>query len=378
MNSRKLKILHIGNGKAFKIKAIISFFRERGHEIHFIPVPATEVRWEGVIYHHFQPAKKFSKIQVLKNIFSVRRIVKEVRPDIVHAHNAMGPGWYGAFCAHKPFVIHAYGSDVLPYIFKAKNLVSRLMTQYACQRSDKIIVTGKHMIQGISHLKLPEDKIEIIPRGVKLKNFSMGLDTSVLRKELKLGNAAPVILSPRYQIDKGLYNFDTILRSILDVKKYYPNVVFIQLYDNTREEDKRKYEIMSLSLGVSENYKMVEMLENEQMPYLYNLADIVVSVPSSDGFPVTVLEASACGTPMIVTKLDYTSEWFVDEENGILIPERDHHALADAIIRLYKDRDLREKMKKINRRLVEERADYEVCMTKLEQLYYKLLSSTDN
>jgi glycosyltransferase involved in cell wall biosynthesis len=375
---KKLRVLHIGNGKAFKIKTIIDFFKERGHEIHFIPTPPTDERWEGIIYHQLKPFGKFSKLQVLKNIFHVRKIVKEIKPDIIHAHTAGGPGWYGAFCQYHPYVIHTYGSDVLPFHYSIRNVFPKILTMYTCRQADKIIVTGEHMVEASSHLKIPKNKFKILPRGVNLKRFGSGLDTTELRIKLQINNASPIILSPRYQIEKSYYNFDTIIKSIAHIKKFYPNVLFLQLYSESKEREKKELEQMARNLGVESNYKMVRAVENEDMPLFYNLADIVVSVPSTDGFPVSVLEASACGVPMIVTKLDFTSEWFIDEENGILIPVRDPIALANAVVRLLEDRELQEKMIIKNRKQVEKRADYEKCMIELEQIYYKLLSANSS
>jgi glycosyltransferase involved in cell wall biosynthesis len=371
--SRRLKILHIGNGKAFKIKAILDFLKDRGHEIHFIPIPSSEQRWDGISYYTLPPIGRFSKIQVLKNIFSVRRLVKEINPDIVHAHNAMGPGWYGAFSNHHPYVVHAYGSDVLPYVFKKKDLLSRLLTLYSCKKLDRLVVTGKHMTDNISHLKIPLEKIKVIPRGVNLEIFRDGLDTNKFRQELNIDSSSPVILSPRYQLDKDLYNFDTVIESIPHVKKIFPEVVFLQLYDPAKNREKAAFEKMAAELGVSENYIMIESVENRKMPYVYNLSDIVVSIPSSDGFPVTVLEASACFVPIVVTKLDFTSEWFVNDDNGILIPERDPLALSDAVIKILKNKSLQERIARKNKKQVEEKADYEQCMMKMESLYYEVL-----
>ena len=52
-----LKILHIGNGNAYKTKAIATYFQARGHEIHFVSTAETDERWPGIQYHVFEPAK---------------------------------------------------------------------------------------------------------------------------------------------------------------------------------------------------------------------------------------------------------------------------------------------------------------------------------
>jgi glycosyltransferase involved in cell wall biosynthesis len=369
----KLKILHIGNGNAFKIRAILKFLTDRDHDIHFIPLPQGAEKWDGVTYHIFPPVGRFSKLQVIKNMLAARQIAKKIKPDIIHAHHGKGTGWYGAFCNHHPFVIHAYGSDLLPYYYGKKDMISKILTSYTFRKADRIIVTGIHMIEGSAHLNIPREKFKVLLRGVNLNIFRAGLDTSSLRRDLQIDDLSPVVLSPRYQIDESLYNIDTIIRSIPIVKKTVPNMIYIQLYDGTKEKEKLFYEEIAKKLGVSENYRMIKAVENEKMPYFYNLADIVLSVTSTDGFPVTVLEASACGTPIIASRLDYTSEWFIDGENGILISDRNHEELAEAIIRLYQNGPMREKMGTVNRRLAEERADYEKCMLELEAMYYALL-----
>jgi len=371
---KTLRVLHIGNGNAFKIKAIIRFFRDRGHDIHFIPMPPSKSSLEGIEYHSLPPFGRFSEVQVLRNILSVREMVRKIRPDIVHCHNARGPGWYGAFSGHRPLIIHAYGGDVLPYRYRMKDIFSKILTTYTCQRLDMLVVTAAHMVKGASHLRISEEKIRVIPRGVDLERFKPDLDTAVLREKLGVHHASPVIFSPRYQIHEPLYNLDIIIQALPLVRKSYSNAVCIQLYDGSRKQERRALEKMAADSGVLESYKLIETVDNQEMPYFYNLADIMVSVPSSDGFPVSVLEASACGTPMIVTGLDYTKEWFTNGENGILVPVRDPVSLANAVVRLLGDNSLRLRMIEENRKQVEEKADYEKCMIKLEDLYYELLS----
>lgn len=369
----KLRILHIGNGNAFKINAIMRFFRDRGHDIHFIPMPPPEAPLGGVEHHLLPPFGRLSKVRVLRNIFSIRNIARKLKPDILHCHNARGPGWYGAFSGHHPLIIHAYGGDVLPFRYRMKDFFSKILTIYTCRQMDMMVVTASHMAKAAAHLRIPEDKIRVIPRGVDLKSFRPGLETASLREKLGIHPGVPVIFSPRYQIHESLYNFDVIIKALSLVRESYHDVVCVQLYDGSRKEEKLAFEKMASDRGVSGSYKLVEAVDNEEMPYFYNLADVMVSVPSSDGFPVSVLEASACGTPMIVSELDYTREWFKDEENGILVPVRDSVSLGMAVVKLLKDRSLRLAMIEKNKRQVEEKADYEKCMLKLEELYFKLI-----
>lgn len=371
--SATLRILHIGNGKAFKIKAIVDAFRQREHEIHMAPIPPTEPGWEGVTWHCLPTLSALGPAKVAVRLLQVRRLASRLRPDIVHAHNAWGPGWYGAFTGFHPLVIHAYGGDLLPEQYLGKPATQRWLTSWACRAADRIIVTGQHMIGASASLGIPDERILLLPRGVDLQHYRPGLDTTGLRQSLGLNDATPVILSPRYQVDEGLYNLDTVIEAFALLRKRFPKAVCLQLFDSGREAGRSRLASIAAKLDLGENYRLIPAVDNATMPLFYNLADVVASVPSSDGFPVTVLEASACGAPLVVSRLPYCREWFVDGENGLLVPVRDAEALAEALVLLCADASLRQRFAAAGRYLVEQRADYRRCMDALETEYWNLI-----
>src|SRR5690606_14410059 len=91
--STALRVLHLGNGAAAKIHAILRGLERRGHEIHMVPIPPAPPALGGVRWHDGGAADG-GRIAVLRRMWQVRALVKRVQPDIVHAHNAWGPGWY--------------------------------------------------------------------------------------------------------------------------------------------------------------------------------------------------------------------------------------------------------------------------------------------
>lgn len=373
--SSALRILHIGNGRAFKIKAIVDAFRLQGHEIHMVPIPPIEPAWEGVTWHCLPTLSVPGRAKVAARLFQVRRLANRLHPDIVHAHNAWGPGWYGAFTGLHPLVIHAYGSDLLPEQYANRSAMQRRLTSWACRTADRIIVTGQHMIGASTGLGISEERILLLPRGVDLEHYRPGLSTIDLRQTLGIGGgAAPVILSPRYQVDETLYNLDTVIEAFALLRNHFARAVCLQLFDPGREAGRSRLAGLAERRGLGESYRLIPAVDNTTMPLFYNLADAVVSVPSSDGFPVTVLEASACGASLVVSRLPYCSEWFMDGENGLLVPVRDAKALADALAIICADVDLRHRFGVAGRHLVEQRADYRRCMDALEAEYRSLLA----
>jgi len=372
----RLRILHIGNGRAFKIKAIVDAFVQRGHEIHMLPVPPSDDGWDGVAWHRLSPSPLPGRARVLALMLQARRLAQRLQPDIVHAHNAWGPGWYGAFAGCHPFVIHAYGGDLLPEQYEGRPALQRRLTSWACRSADRIVVTGRHMIEASARLGIRRERLTLLPRGVDLQRYRPGLDISAFRLRLGLDAAKPVILSPRYQVDEKLYNLEIVIEAFADVLKQFPYAVCLQLYDPARESGRARLQGIAAARGLAGAYRLIPAVDNAAMPLFYNLADVVVSVPSSDGFPVTVLEASACAAPLVVSRLPYCAEWFENGENGLVVPVRDPRALSEAVIALCADVERRRRLGIAGRRQVEARADYARCMDELEAVYRDLLART--
>jgi glycosyltransferase involved in cell wall biosynthesis len=374
--TRKLKILHIGNGAAFKIKAIVTAFVERGHDIHMVPIPPSDGSWDGVTWHRLPDSMLPGPAQVLARMRELRKLVRRLQPDIVHAHNAWGPGWYGAATGRRPFVIHAYGGDLLPEQYAGRPALQRSLTSWSCRRASRIVVTGQHMMKAAGQLGVTPEQLMLLPRGVDLKRYRPGLDTTDLRRRLGLEGASPIIVSPRYQVDETLYNLDVVIEAFVAVRQRFPGAVCVQLFDPKRTAGRARLEALARARGLDDGYRLVAAVDNDSMPLFYNLADVVVSVPSSDGFPVTVLEASACAAPLVVSDLPYCAEWFQQGRNGLIVPVRDAQALAAAVIDLCAHGDTRRQMGAAGRGLVEVRADYGRCMDELEVMYCDLLAGT--
>jgi glycosyltransferase involved in cell wall biosynthesis len=361
-----MRILHIGNGRAFKIKAIVDSQVRRGHDVHVLPIPPVDGAWEGVTWHCLPPATLPGQAKVLQRLWQVRSLARRLCPDIVHAHNAWGPGWYAAATGIRPLVIHAYGSDFLPEQYAGRPAFQRRLTSWACRSASRIIVTGRHMLDAAGKLQISSDRLMLLPRGVDVRRYRPGLDTNSLRHDLGLGAKSPVILSPRYQVDESLYNLDVVIDAFATVRQRYPDAVCVQMYEPSRIDGRTRLARRAAERGLGESYRLVPAVDNATMPLFYNLADVVVSIPSSDGFPVSVLEASACAAPLVVSRLAYCAEWFGADDTGVVVPVGDAGATADAVLALWADEPRRRRLGAAARIQVQERADYDRCMDQLD------------
>jgi len=367
---KKLKVLHIGNVDSLKNNYICEYFVDRGHEVHFIG------RWEpskpvkGIHYHIIKTKViRIPKFQLLELIIKAKNVIREVTPDIIHVHNGVNPAWLARFSGFHPYIIQCFGGD----LFEERNGYYRWMIRSSLQKADQLIVTGKHMVDTLERVfNVNRLKVEVLPRGLDLTIFKPYDNKEAFRKKYKL-KSGPIIFSPRYLLD-AVYNIDVILKSVLLVRNVFPEIQYIQLLK--QPEDRKVYDYyidLIERLGIKENFVFMPVVENSDMPQFYNAADLCISIPNYDGFPVSVLEGSACGIPFIVSDVPYTREWFENGKNGIVLPEISPGVLADATIELLKDEARRKQMAVINREKVQKGFDYHHCMAKLEQIYLRLI-----
>lgn len=374
---RPLTVLHIGNPNAFKNIAICDYFVQRGHDVHFWgtrPLEEDKKLPAGIIAYNLEPERgKRGRSKLLRDVFRLRNLVKSLHPDVVHAHHAYGAGWLGAACGAHTLFLHCYGADVLAEQGGLDRWHKRLFLRYTLQRTNRIIVTGRHMRERLQNDHgVDLGKITVLPRGVDTRVFHPDYDVRSLRRTLNIGGSFRVLFSPRYLL-KSVYHIDIVFKAVSAVfNSGIRDIVLIQMYRDS--ENLKEFQDLSVKLGIGDLVRFVPVVPNREMAAYYCLADLCISVPYSDGFPVTILEASACGTPMIVSDLPFAAEWFSNGENGFVVPVGDENALAGAITRLLGDTLLGRRFREINITKVKNEADYELCMKRLDSLYYEAVT----
>jgi len=182
----------------------------------------------------------------------------------------------------------------------------------------------------------------------------------------------PVVLSTR-SLDTPLYNVDTIVRAMARVRERVPAAQLIVAGDGRLRP---RLEALARRLGLSEVVRFAGALSQEALRDALTDAKVFVSVPSSDGTSVALLQAMAAGCFPIVSDLPSQRE-LVDGERGLRVPVRDGTALAQAIIRALEEHDLRRAAVEANRRFVEEYGLLETNMAKMEAWYYRMAGRSE-
>ncbi len=354
-----MKICFLAEASSIHSKKWVEYFAQKGHKVHWISLtPPTQVNIEKIKFYQF-------KGNLLFNAMRIKKLIRKIAPDILHAHYAGKDGFIGALSGFHPFVLTAWGSDVL---FTAKSKIKGPFVKFALNKADLITCDAEHMKKAMEQLGMPVAKIKIIHFGIDAEKFSPGVKNEKLIKELGLSGYHTIISLRNLE---SIYNLESLIKSIPLILKEMPKTKFVIAGTGPQEKMLKK---LAHSLKILEMTQFIGRIPNDEMPKYLKTADIYVSTSLSDaGIAASTAEAMACGLPVVITDFGENREWVNDGKNGFVVPIKNPELLAEKIIYLLKDEDRRAKFGKINRRIIEERNSYNKEMAKMEVLYEELI-----
>lgn len=207
-----------------------------------------------------------------------------------------------------------------------------------------------------------------------------GVDTDIFRPIAGQGRLAaelgiagrPVIVSARNFTP--LYNQDIVVRAFAEILGDVPDAVLVMKNYGGQPDYVKSIRDLIVSLQLEHAVRILDSMPYERMPELYRMADVTVSVPSSDATPMALLEAMACGSVPVFSDLPSLREWIDPGTNGFLVSPRDAAALAAALRLALANRGSRQEMAAQNRSLVTAKGSQRFWMAKMESLYGELIA----
>lgn len=303
-----------------------------------------------------------NKIVYLKVLKTLKRKIKEFKPDILHAHYASSYGLLGALSNFHPYVISVWGSDV--YDFPRVSFFHKQLLKYNLLKADYLLSTSCVMAQETQ--KYTDKHISVTPFGVDVDLFYKRIISDVEDKEIVIGNVKA--LTPKYGIDILIKAFKKVVDDNLD------KWVRLEIIGEGADKDNLKQLVVDLE--IEDRVSFLGRIDNKLLPEYYNHFDIFVStsVLDSESFGVVAVEAMACECPVVVSDADGFTEVVANQETGIIVPKRDVEATAKAIQKLIDNKDLRESMGKQGRKRVEELYDWKKNVELMISIYNDILS----
>jgi len=362
-----MKICYIAEAGSIHTKKWMKYFVGRGHNVDLISRKSFEANdIENVNLHWLSTFRHPLFLRYLCDTIEVRRLVKEIKPDILHIHYAVGYGLLGALSSFHPFILSVWGSDVL--VAPKQSKIYKLTVELAIGRADVIHCDADHIIAPLLKLGAKPEKINLVYFGVDTQKFKPMQGNEEFRERLGVADL-PTVISVRSL--EPIYDIETLINSMPLVLKEIPETKFSIVGGGSQEA---KLKEQAKSLGISPSVKFTGRIPNDELPEYLNSADIYVSTSLSDaGLASSTAEAMACGLPVIITDFGDNKKWVEDGINGFLIPLKNPQALASKIVYLIRNKEIRNRFGHINRQIIVDRNDWAKEMAKIEKLYESLV-----
>ena len=207
--------------------------------------------------------------------------------------------------------------------------------------ADGIVVSTDEERQDIiRHYDAPPRNIHVIPAGVNLKTFQP-VDRDAARAELGIKEERVILYVGRIEPLKGI---DILLRAVpmLEYGQGLRVLVVGGNPDNDVELDRLKS--LTVELGIGDLVTFTGSVPQSVLPTYYSAADVFVLPSHSESFGLAPLEAMACGTPVVVSRVGGMKTFVNSGENGYLVPWRCPESFAQRLDVLLANPDLREAM----------------------------------
>ncbi|MEJ7618027.1 MAG: glycosyltransferase family 4 protein [Pyrinomonadaceae bacterium] len=334
-----MRICYVADGRYVHSHRWMRYFSALGHKLYFLSfqpmepahiaaVEETGARYLGELgpFH----IKRFWR--TLADLTRLKRVLRSERIEVLHCHFLGVNTWYAALSNFHPFVITVMGGDVCGPGWKPQGRREQLLTPFALRQADLITCWSNTMSKVVREFSPASTPLAVIHGGIDTARFCPGARPAYLLERWSLPINAKVIFSPRLM--RPLYNLDKIAQAAMIIGAACENAYFVFAYppDVSNAEYEAKVKMIVARSAVAERVRFVGAIPHAEMPDYYRLADVTVSVPSTDGTPMSVLESMACETPVVVSAIpDYDPEYIEPGKTVLAASAADNEAIAAAI-----------------------------------------------
>jgi len=300
-------------------------------------------------------------------VYRLYRFLRQQRPHIVQTHNwaTLLEGFLGAKLAGVPLIVHAEHGTIES---RARNL---FLQRHLWKKVHRVLcVSQAHRRRLADTVRFPYQRLQPILNGVDTSLFAPRPgDRKSLRTQLGLkpeclyigtvGNLRPV------------KNHALLLRVSQQVCRRYQNVRFVLIGHGPLREQLAAY---AQELGIQHQVQFLGT--RADIPELLNALDIFVLPSLSEGLPMSVLEAMACGLPVVATQVGGLPEVIEDGKTGLLVPSQDEQQLTLALEVLIQHEKQRKVLGEQGRKRVVEHFSVQKMTNEYQELYESLVSGS--
>jgi L-malate glycosyltransferase len=361
-----MKICYLANASSIHTRRWAEAMQNKGCSIDIISFEKAEIK--GVNIHYIKPIKSEisinpsdpKSISYMLKAHKVKNILKNIKPDIVHAHYATGYGLVGALCGVHPYIISTWGSDICRVPKKSK--LFRQIVKYNLSKADYITATSNDLTR--ETLLYTNKQVLTIPFGVDVVKFSKHQNEGINTGKITIGIVKSL---------EDIYGIQFLIEAFAKINSIYNNTELIIVGNGPLRE---KLEKLCCELKISDRVIFTGGVANNCIPDYLNKMDIFVMPSLIESFGVAILEAESCGIPIIASDVGGIPEVMREGQTGFLVKPGNSDIIAEKLSVLIRDKKLREKMGVEGRRFVEKNYNWNDNIEQMYNLYNNILENS--
>ena len=296
----------------------------------------------------------------------IRSVCKKERADVLHANNLFYFTTIAATASKKslklPLVTTLHIGSISQLdggVRLLTRIYERSIGRWILNQSDHVVAVSNAVRTYARGLDVADSKISVIPNGVDLQENRPNYTHRYIDGRVRVAFVGRLISNkgPQYLVEAA----PTVLRDLSAVEFLFvgEGPMLHALRSRVKE------------LGISESVQFLGAVPN--ISTLLRECDIYVRPSLTEGMPLTVLEAMACGVPTVATRIDGTTEILINEDTGFLVDPKNAQQLAFYISKLVGDCELRMRMGRRARESVEKHNDWNSVATQMSRIYESVL-----
>lgn len=311
-------------------------------------------------------SSKFGSIEKIVYILALpklKRLLNQMKPDILHAHYASSYGLLAAFTGFHPLIVSVWGGDI--FTFPNKSFINKNLINDLFRKTDRILSTSHFMAEEIK--KYTSKRILVTPFGIDTEKFKP-------KKNHSLFDEGNIVIGTVRGLEE-LYGIEYLMQAFKFIYEKYLNLQMKLLIVGGGSLE-LKLKKLAKELNIDEATTFTGFIEYKNIEQYHNMLDIYLALSDYDeSFGVAILEAGACEKPVIVSDIGGLPEVVEHNNTGIVVPPRDSVQASKAIEYLLLNKEERIKMGKSSRRRILEKYDFKRNLEDMVNIYYDVLSA---
>lgn len=330
-----------------------------------VPVPTTEI---PSLRRAIDPWRDWRSYRALK------RVLREFRPEVVHTHSAKGGilGRAAATALRVPAIVHTvHGAPFHPYQGRAGRSLSRRCEKFAAGKCHALVSVADAMTDLLVAAGVaPREKFTTIYSGMDVEPF-LHADQHRASMRAELGFHPRHVVIGKIARLFHLKGHEYVIEAAARVVRSNPDVRFLLVGDGILREQLQQ---QIRAAGLSENFQFTGLVAPSEIPKYIGAMDVLVHASLREGLARALPQALIAGKPVVSFDVDGAREVAIPGGTGCLVAPRDVDSLAEAMVGLAADADLREQLGQRGREKFTDQFRHETMTEQLRALYKRLLA----